>query len=127
MRPGPEVGKASWTAPQKQVAVAESSLEKPSFAEPASGMYGLVLSAVAAMIREAGMFSDLQYSPVGQELLLLNCRSGLKALILLEEEQKQPSLIENPGFSNFRSSCRIQEVEPSIYISRSSDMRSVSP
>ena len=36
-RPGPWVGKASCTAPQKQVAVAESSFDQPSLAAPARG------------------------------------------------------------------------------------------
>ena len=36
-RPGPWVGNASCTAPQKQVAVAESSFDQPSSAPPARG------------------------------------------------------------------------------------------
>ena len=36
-RPGPEVGKESWTAPQKQVAVAEEAFDQPSEATPARG------------------------------------------------------------------------------------------
>lgn len=40
---------ASCTAPQKHVAVASSSLDQPSPAHPASGMYGLDLSAEAAI------------------------------------------------------------------------------
>lgn len=48
-RPGSWVGKASCTAPQKQVAVAESSLVQPSLAAPARGKYGWDLSGVVAM------------------------------------------------------------------------------
>ena len=44
-RPGASVGNLSWTAPQKQVAVASVSEDHPSSASPESGMYGLVLSA----------------------------------------------------------------------------------
>lgn len=40
---------ASCTAPQKHVAVASSSLDQPSPAHPASGMYGSDLSAEAAI------------------------------------------------------------------------------
>ncbi len=36
----------SCTAPQKQVAVASSSVDQPSLAKPATGKYGLVLSTV---------------------------------------------------------------------------------
>ncbi len=38
IRPGASVGNASCTAPQKQVAVAESSFDQPSSAPPARGM-----------------------------------------------------------------------------------------
>jgi hypothetical protein len=44
-RPGASVGNLSWTAPQKQVAVASVSEDHPSSASPERGMYGLVLSA----------------------------------------------------------------------------------
>jgi hypothetical protein len=37
-RPGPEVGNYSWTAPQYQVAVAESSVDQPSEAPLDNGM-----------------------------------------------------------------------------------------
>lgn len=37
-RPGPWVGKQSWTAPQKQVAVAESCVDQPSLAQLDNGM-----------------------------------------------------------------------------------------
>jgi len=49
-RPGPWVGNTSWTAPQKHVAVASSSLDQPSSEIPDRGMKGLDLSAVAAII-----------------------------------------------------------------------------
>lgn len=42
--------KTSWTAPQKQVAVASFSLDQPSLAKPARGMKGLDLSAVLAAV-----------------------------------------------------------------------------
>lgn len=42
--------KDSWTAPQKHVAVAASSVDHPSLAPLLWGMYGLDLSAVAAMM-----------------------------------------------------------------------------
>lgn len=44
-RPGASVGNLSWTAPQKQVAVASVSEDHPSSASPERGMYGLLLSA----------------------------------------------------------------------------------
>ena len=46
---------ASCTAPQKHVAVASSSLDQPSLAQPARGMYGLDLSVVA-MVRLDRLF-----------------------------------------------------------------------
>jgi len=52
-RPGALVGKAICTAPQKQVAVASSSLDHPSLAKPARGMKGLDLSAVLAAVTSA--------------------------------------------------------------------------
>jgi len=42
--PGPEVGNDSCTAPQKQVAVASSAVDHPSWPRPAKGKWDLVLS-----------------------------------------------------------------------------------
>lgn len=42
--------KASWTPPQKHVAVASVSVDQPSLAPPATGKYFFDLSAVVAMI-----------------------------------------------------------------------------
>ena len=39
-----------WTAPQKQVAEASSSVDQPSPPEPESGKNGLDVSAVAAIL-----------------------------------------------------------------------------
>jgi len=44
--------RASCTVPQKHVAVASSSLDQPSCTRLFKGMYGLVLSAVDAIIVE---------------------------------------------------------------------------
>lgn len=43
---GARLTKASCTAPQKHVAVASSSLDQPSLAQPARGIYGFDLSMV---------------------------------------------------------------------------------
>jgi hypothetical protein len=45
--------KTSCTAPQKQVAVASSSVDQPSRARLARGIYGFDLSAVAAILRNS--------------------------------------------------------------------------
>lgn len=49
-KPGAWIGNDSCTAPQKHVAVAESSFDHPSSAPPARGKKGLDLSAVAAIL-----------------------------------------------------------------------------
>lgn len=76
-RPGPEVGceevlewwrlmdsggdkltKASWTAPQKHVAVASSSVDQPSVATPARGKSFLFVAALEVAIAMVFVWKD---------------------------------------------------------------------
>jgi len=57
-RPGPEVGKASWTAPQKHVAVASSSVDQPSVATPARGKSFLFVAALEVAIAIVFVWKD---------------------------------------------------------------------
>jgi hypothetical protein len=75
-KPGFSVGNASWTAPQKQVAVASSSLDQPSVARLARGMYGFDLSEAATdgtcfciASRRAFVFDAIAIVVKGEELV----------------------------------------------------------
>lgn len=87
---------ASCTAPQKHVDDALSSVDQPSFAEPARGIYGFDLSADAAIAEGTSVISDQWWTVGNGGLRTANCSatnvptacSALLCLGYLDEPKK---------------------------------------